>query len=210
MISFGEKHGIINRVTFNKTKYIDLEGKVQEYIFFIEYILKEPSIKQNLFSITRLKYRLKQESHIPLREKELLEKAIVYEFSLDEFNSSRNNRIKIYKDINNLPITSEQASIFFKKIKFSILNSKKKSWEDVLAKDIVYWAYFTFGSLVQKELEEFSYGSNYRVADIKKSSQMRRYRKQRNNSTSITRDCKLIGPDDRTYLLGYNITRRVS
>ena len=76
--------------------------------------------------------------------------------------------------------------------------SRKKSWEDVLPSNIVRWAHSYFDRL---ELECMD---NRRVALLKSSSQMRRFKKQRDEGCCGSHEEVLDGPDGRKYILGCN------
>lgn len=77
---------------------------------------------------------------------------------------------------------------------------KKKTWEEVLPKEVVNWAWNKF-----KDYPEYSNCSdNFRVARCNNSSQKRRYYKQYSEGCCGFCDFSAWGPDGYCYMLGFN------
>ncbi len=76
-----------------------------------------------------------------------------------------------------------------------------KEWEDVLPKDIQEWAWGRF-----RELSiDYDCVDNHRVANCKKSSQTRRYKRYQKGGCCGFFDTKELCPiDNNWYLLGFN------
>ena len=76
--------------------------------------------------------------------------------------------------------------------------SQEKRWDGVLPGDVVRWANAYFA---QRKLD---FMDNRRVALLRSPSQMRRFKKQRNNGCCGSHEEVLEGPDGKRYILGCN------
>jgi hypothetical protein len=125
------------------------------------------------------------------------------EAMLFEFNHlSKDHKYlrRVYTMIKASARSHEEAIMIIKTIKNKRYWSMVKTWEDVLSTDIVNWAWFKFGKLtVDKDCVD-----NFRVANMGKSSQMRRYKRQRDKGCCGSFESVEIGPDGDRYLLGFN------
>lgn len=97
---------------------------------------------------------------------------------------------------------SQWAHISYKTLREANYISKRKDWTDVLPKEIVDWAVSKINAHIKSNKSEFA--DNYRAAQINKSSQVRRYKKQVKHGCCGFDDWKEVGPDGNEYLLGYN------
>lgn len=88
----------------------------------------------------------------------------------------------------------------FKTLKRFRNESKAKEWRDVLPPEIVRWATRTLGEMS----EGYSCVDNSRVALMRNTSQMRRYRSQLASGCCGFCDAARVGPDGQKYLLGFN------
>jgi hypothetical protein len=113
-----------------------------------------------------------------------------------------NNYKELYAKIHGLNIPEHNVREIIKEVKRIKNELKVKGWKNILPLNIVDWANNEFRKII--ETEDLEYVDNYRVADIKKSSQVRRYKKQKENGCCGYFDTKLTGPDGRVYLLGCN------
>lgn len=78
--------------------------------------------------------------------------------------------------------------------------AQAKSWRDVLPEDVRKWATAT----LNKASKDEACVDNYRVARMNSTSQMRRYRKQKERGCCGSHDFKAVGPDGNRYLMGFN------
>lgn len=99
-----------------------------------------------------------------------------------------------------VPAHSNVGALLWKRSKERRMQHQAKSWRKALSPEIVAWA----DGVLSKESEEDDCVDNYRVACTRKSSQMRRYEKQRRSGCCGSADFVRVGPDGQKYVLGYN------
>lgn len=87
-----------------------------------------------------------------------------------------------------------------KQIRHHIVMLQRKSWEDVLPREIVLWA----DGIFMAASSPGDCMDNTRVARVGNTSQVRRYRSQYGNGCCGFEDFRRVGPDGRAYMLGYN------
>ena len=110
----------------------------------------------------------------------------------------------IFSQIRDLPNqTQKQAEIVVAAVKDLRYRerTRRKNWEEMLAREVVEWVRSVF---VEQARDECCV-DNYRVADTRKSSQMRRYKSQKANGCCGFFDQAFECPiDGKTYLIGFN------
>jgi hypothetical protein len=99
-----------------------------------------------------------------------------------------------------LPNNSECGQLLWKRIKEFRMREQSKRWDEVLSDTIVKWAWET----LDKESEGCDCVDNYRVAAVRSSPQMRRYKRQKEHGCCGSRNFRRKGPDGQTYALGFN------
>ena len=122
--------------------------------------------------------------------------------------SSNHHSIKlnpITKDDLQKALTKKYGKVISRKFRkiISYISFQRKDWEDVLPKDIAAWAWSVIRDI--QEEEEMSCCDNFRVANLRKSSQVKRYKAQRSEGCCGYCDQIHICPiDNKRYLIGFN------
>ena len=129
-----------------------------------------------------------------------IDKDLILEVNLKEINKEYWKTIQ--RDIFKLQCSQKKKELLWKEIKKNRYYIKAKLWEEVLPKHIVTWARDEIHSIITNE--ECECVDNSRVARMDSPSQMRRFRKQRENGCCESVNRKVIGPDGNYYLIGFN------
>lgn len=95
---------------------------------------------------------------------------------------------------------SEIAARLWKGVKCQRMRAQEKCWRDVVDAEIVKWA----EGALRKKSEHDDCVDNYRAARKDRSSQRRRYRRQKDGGCCGSHDFEAKGPDGHMYMLGYN------
>lgn len=111
----------------------------------------------------------------------------------------KQNFPEIKNQINNEKILLiREKYLLIKAIRREKFILEEKEYHQVLPKEIVSWAEDLLNSLSK----EYSCVDSYRVANIKKSSQVKRFK--RNRSCCGSYEEIFAGPDGNKYILGFN------
>jgi hypothetical protein len=120
-------------------------------------------------------------------------------FNFDVYSSDSKYIARVFKLIS-ASTKYNNAKTIIKAIKARRYENRFKEWEDVLPVYIVKWA----RNVLNERSQECDCVDNYRVANVRKSSQMRRYRRYKNNGCCGFCDFIKFGPDGNKYILGFN------
>lgn len=132
------------------------------------------------------------------------------EFCILDFNIDKKKTRKDWDNLKNLLYWlgsewkggQQWARQIYKEFRRKYNDGKFKTWKEALNPRIREWA----ERKLQRAIEEINdpYVDNTRVACMKKNSQMRRYKKQKESGCCGYFDRKYIGPDGKNYLIGFN------
>jgi hypothetical protein len=92
------------------------------------------------------------------------------------------------------------ARFAFKALRQFQHEAKRRDWDQVLPAPIVAWA----SRRLDEEMRGLDCCDNDRVALKGNTSQVRRYRRQKAGGCCGSSDFEAVGPDGKTYLLGFN------